>query len=213
MTNQLTPQYLQAYGNALACAVATWTLPDAAAQKIYYNTAQAAATSCPDGLVFYYTVPAGMFPALSQAEADAIAVSYAQQQAEDHIICLGPIPNTATVGVPYSAIIVADGISLAMPPQFDVWALVAGGLPPGLVFNNGHFSNNFANITGGMLPITGTPTSDGIYTFTIRVTGPSGDMMQKTYTITVRDTNPDAIQDSRGFDLRDSQGNVLTDSF
>ena len=213
MSQTLTPQYLTAYGNALACAVSSWVLPNGQAQQVFYNTIQTAATNCPDGLSFYFTVPAGKFPALSQAEADAIAFSYAQQQAIDHIICLGSIASTGIVGVPYSDTIVADGISLAMPPQFDTWTLVAGALPPGLTLDNGGFSGGMAQITGGRCPINGTPTSDGIYTFTIRVTDPSGDMMQKTYTITIRDTNPDAIQDSQGFDLRDSQGNVIYDSY
>lgn len=213
LDSTLTPQFLEAYDNALACAVSTWTLPDGTAQKVFFNAAQSAAATCPDGLVFYYTVPAGMFPAISQAEADAIATSYAQEQAMNHIICIGNIPNTGTVGVPYSAVIVADGISLAMPPLFDTWALIAGGLPPGLTLNNGGFINGVDQIQGGLCPINGTPTADGIYQFTLRITDPVGDMMQKTFTITVRDTNPNAIQDSQGFDLRDSQGNVLTDSF
>lgn len=210
---QLTTEYLQAYANAFECAVSTWTKPDGTAQGVFFNAAQTAAAHCPDGLVFYFTVPAGKFPGLTQDEADGIAISYAQQQAEDHIICLGNINPNGIVGISYSDVIVADGISLAMPPQHDTWQLVAGGIPPGLTLDNGGFIGGVAFITGGQCPINGTPTADGIYTFTIRVTDPTGDFMQKTYTITVRDTNPDAIQDSKGFDLRDAQGNVLTDSF
>ena len=181
MSEPLTTQYLQAYSNAFACAVATWQ----PAAPVFYNGVQSALVFCPDGSPFYFTVSAGLFPALTQEEADDIAQSYAFEQAEIHAICLSSIPSTAVLGVFYSATIVATGTSLAVAPASDVWALVAGALPPGLTLNNGGFISGMARITGGRCPVIGVPAATGVYSFTIRVMDPVGDLMQKTYTITV----------------------------
>jgi hypothetical protein len=177
----ITPEYLQAYRNALTCATAT-VQP---AQIVFYNRVVSAAFNCPDGLTFYFTVAAATFSAGSQAEADAIALSFAEQMAVHHAVCLSSIPNTASVGVPYSAVIVASGNFLAVAPDADTWQLVNGMLPPGLLLANGRFIGGKALIVGGQCPVSGTPVLVGTYMFTLKVTDPAGDFMQKTFTITV----------------------------
>jgi hypothetical protein len=184
MNGTPSPEYLAAYGNAFACAVSSWS-ESGNPVPTFYNTAQTYAFVCPDGLVFYYTVAGGLFPALSQAEANAAALSYAELLAGQHAICLSGIPTAATMGVPYSAVIEATGESLAVAPTADTWSFVGGMLPPGLTLAHGAFINGQAMITGGQCPLTGTPTLAGNYSFTLRVTDPDGDSMQKTFNILV----------------------------
>ena len=184
MNRAPSPQQVTANANAFACAVSGWT-QQGHPVPTFYNTPQTYTFLCDDGLPFYYTVAAGLFPALSQAEANAQALSYAEQLAGQHAICLSGIETMATLGVPYSSTIEATGESLAVFPAYDTWVLVNGMLPPGLTLAQGRFINGQAQITGGMCPITGTPTIAGSYAFVIRVTDPVGDSMQKTFNISV----------------------------
>ena len=180
MSQALTPQQITAYQNAFACAVASWK-----PETTFYNTTQTYGLMCPDGLMFFYTVAAGLFPATSQAEANAIALSYAEAQAGKHAICISGVNPNATVGVFYDSVIQATGESLAQYPATDVWSLVAGAVPPGLTLANGGFINGQAKLTGGLCPLSGTPTVAGNYSFTLRVTDPVQDSMQKTFNISV----------------------------
>lgn len=202
----LTPQYLQAYRNALTCAVGSWIHPDGTAQQVFANARQTAVVMCPDGEMFNYSVAAGLFAALSQVDADAAAMSFALEQAQQHVICLSNIPNTATLGQAYNAVIVATGNSLAKPPATDTWEFVTGMLPPGLTLDNGGFSGGIDLISGGQCPVSGVPVILGTFSFTLQVTDPAGDMMQKTFVITVNPIPSGPIQDSSGQDIQDSGG-------
>lgn len=156
-----------------------------------FSQAQFCGAPCPDGSVFTYTVPAGIFSALAkgntppalaaaQATANSEAFSFACRQAQLHMVCLGPlnVVQFACVNTPYLAFITATGRFLAVAPQADDWELIGGQLPTGLTFHGGA-------VTGGTATIDGTPTQIGTFTFTIQITTPSGDMMTKQYTITV----------------------------
>jgi hypothetical protein len=144
----------------------------------FLNGPQDGLVFCPDGLPFTYTVPAGLFGDLTQAGADAKAKSLAQQLAASHIICLGEIQVQVCANTAYNSTIVATGGFLAVGPAGDSWDISAGALPPGLTMDTG-------NITGGQSTVTGTPTTPGVYTFTVSITDPAGDFQQKTYTIKV----------------------------
>lgn len=183
--NAPSPQLLQANANAFACAASSWKTPSGTPVAVVYNTPQTFQFTCPDGLPFFYTVAAGLFPALNQASANAQALSYAELLAGEHAICLSGVNQNAQVGVPYSSVIQATGESLAQFPAADTWALVSGMVPPGLTLDNGGFINGQAQITGGVCPLTGTPTVAGTYSFMLRVTDPVGDTMQKLFTIVV----------------------------
>jgi len=157
-----------------------------------FNQAQFCGAPCPDGSVFTYTVPAGVFSALAygnspaaiaagQAKANNEAFTYACRQAQLHIVCLGPLnvlfPPCANQ--PFLATIAATGRFLAVAPASDTWTLTAGQLPPGLTFHGGSFA-------GGIATIDGTPTQLGTFSFTIQITAPSGDTMSKQFTVTIR---------------------------
>ncbi|MDF7826633.1 DUF5060 domain-containing protein [Pontiellaceae bacterium B12227] len=54
-----------------------------------------------------------------------------------------------------------------------VWSIIGGALPPGLNFSNGR--------------ISGTPSLDGTYNFTVEVTDTDGDARQKVFTLVIEE--------------------------
>ncbi|HEX2043335.1 MAG TPA: Ig domain-containing protein [Acidimicrobiales bacterium] len=72
------------------------------------------------------------------------------------------------VGVSYATGVFADG---GIPPYR--WSLVAGQLPPGL------------SLTTSPGRITGTPTTVGTFTFTLRVTDEGGQQASRQFSITI----------------------------
>jgi Putative Ig domain len=77
------------------------------------------------------------------------------------------LPN-GTVGLAYSATLKASG---GTAPY--VWTISEGSLPPSL---------NLAEVTG---VISGAPTKDGVFTFTVKVTDKDSNMASKQLSITV----------------------------
>jgi hypothetical protein len=71
-----------------------------------------------------------------------------------------------TVGIAYNGGFTADGGT-----QPYRWSIVAGQLPPGIRLDN--------NI------LSGTPTTAGTYTFTVRVTDNSGQQVSRQFTLTI----------------------------
>ncbi len=141
-------------------------------QTIYYSAAQSCTVHCPDGSEFTYTVPAGAFSALTQATANAIAHSYACNQAHLNLICLGSLTADCCVGSAYSSRAAINPGSSTVTVS-----VVSGTLPTGL-------SLSWTN-TG--FTIAGVPTVPGEYSFTIRAQDASGNYIQKTFTICILD--------------------------
>lgn len=148
-------------------------------QAAFFNQPQSCTVTCPDGLPFTFTVPAGVFVSTTQLDANAQAFSFACNEAAIRAICLSALtPNTAQEGVPYSGTITATGGSLAGPGQNNNWSIVSGSLPSGLTFHGG-------SIPSASVSITGTPTVAGTFNFAVECTTPTGDSMTKSYTLTV----------------------------
>jgi hypothetical protein len=88
------------------------------------------------------------------------------------------VPPAGTVGVPYSMTLIAvtkSGPGATAPPSSPVtWTVLTGQLPPGLTL-------------GGDGVISGTPTTAGAFTFTLKAALVDGRSDTKTQTITVRD--------------------------
>lgn len=161
---------------------------------IFTNNPQSATVLCPDGLPFTFTVPGGLFAGFSQLQADTAAETYALQQAQMHVLCLGPLQPFVCQGAAYSSSITATGNFLAVAPQADIWQ-ISGSLPPGLTIPEFIFTTGA--VTGGVIHIVGTPTTPGVYNFTITITDPSGDFISKDYTITVAGiTNANSLPDA-----------------
>ncbi len=144
---------------------------------LYFNRPQSCSSFCPDGAPFTYTVGAGRIIAFTQEDADAQAYAQACFFASRNRICLLSIPTAYCGAVAMNVTVSANG-PLAVFPNSDFWEMIDGSLPTGVTFNGGY-------ITGGRATITGTPTTGGDYTFTIRVTTASGSYQQKTYAIRV----------------------------
>lgn len=133
-----------------------------------FNAAQTCAVACPDGGTFSYTVPRGTFRSSTQAQANAMAYSYACVQAVIQRFCLGSgIPDRMCVDSAETFPISVSGIV----PDEETWSLVSGALPAGMTFSNGI--------------VSGTPTATGTYTFAIRLTNEDGQYAQRTYTLIV----------------------------
>jgi len=160
----------------------------------FFNSAQSYTVHCPDGTAFTWTIPAGSFIGLSQFGVNQTALSVAKIRAQQNRICI--VSNTLNggcVGSDFTVTIEAvGGNSLFFPyiptPQTPfgfgicgqnfqpinyVWSVVGGSLPPGLELDE---------CTG---QITGTPTANGVYTFTVRVTDAIGSFQQKSLSICI----------------------------
>lgn len=133
----------------------------------YYSQRAIGTYACPDGSIFSYVVPEGTFIGLSLAEANYRATSYAQEMAAKSRVCLPVINPCACVGSPYSVLIRVSPIKPA------AYFLLSGALPPGISFVS----------TSAYCRLIGTPTSSGIYNFTIRAIDGSGNYMDKGYSI------------------------------
>lgn len=162
-------------------------------RPIFKNTAQSATVFCPDGNPFVYTVPAGVFEAFSQAQADATAESFAQTQAPLFLLCLGDLGNpTVCAGTEYADSVTAFGNFLAKPPSGNVWEIVSGALPPGITISE--FIFNTGLVVGNTIHFSGTCNAPGTYPFVLEVTDSVGDVMVKPYVITVAGiTNADML--------------------
>jgi hypothetical protein len=179
---------------AQQCLWPTWSTPPSPQHPrgqqriIFSNSEQDCVTSCANNS-FTFTVPAGTFFGLTQAQADDNAFQYACKQAQAHRICFSTLDGGACVGEFYDENIAVTGNFLGEAPT-NHWSISAGELPPGLTFHGGDLAGSEANIDG-------IPTTSGVFSFTVTITSPNEDTASKDYTITVANiingaTLPDA---------------------
>lgn len=151
---------------------------------LWFNTPQSATSTCPDGLSFTYTVPAGSVLGSSLQLANQGAYARALARANANKVCLGDlVPANACYNEDYSGSITMTGPAPAGAGQ-NFWSLTAGALPTGLTFNGGPIDH------GLPVTITGTPTQSGTFTFTVRVDTPNGAYMEKQFTLCVIQISP-----------------------
>lgn len=148
-----------------------WRDPQGRPYSLFYNHRENCSVLCPDGLSFNFGFAAGQILALSQAQADAIAQSFACINGQKQRLCMNEIQTSACVGEFYADTIDTDG---GAPPL--VFTVVSGSLPPGLGFEQ---NDNFS------VDISGTPTTAGSYSFTVQVVDKLGNFMRKTYSMEV----------------------------
>ncbi len=137
---------------------------------LFPNTLQQCTALCPDGSPFTFQVAAGAFVAESQILADREALSYACRQAQILKVCFGALSNSAAcVGTAFSATVTVTG------GTGYSFSIVSGTLPPGITLSS----------SGSTVLLSGTPTTPGNYTFSIRVVNSRGNFMVKSFTIFV----------------------------
>lgn len=145
-------------------------------QTIVYAGYGFCTVMCPDGTPFTFQT-SELYWAFSQAQLNATAGSAACKQANAHKICIGSLTNTLPVDVPFTQKLLATGF-LAIDPVENEWT-ITGDIPPGMTFDDGFFA------TGDGPTLTGTPTTNGDYQITVKVTNPNGDSQTKVFTETV----------------------------
>lgn len=157
-------------------------------KPVYWNNPATCTVYCPDASPFSYIIPAQRFAGWSQESADQKAYSYACREAAAHRLCLSDLSvGEGCINDPLTSTISARGRYVS--GSLNTWQIISGGLPPGMELNGG------AVYGGRNVNITGTPTHAGAYTFTVKVTAPTGDTMQKTYTLCVIGIAPDTMPD------------------
>lgn len=157
-------------------------------RQTFWNFPATCTVYCHDASPFQYIVPAMRFAGWSQNSADQKAYTYACQEAAAHRLCLGDLSeNEACINQPFSSTIQARGRYLS--GSLNTWQVIGGNLPPGTELNGG------AVYGGRNVALTGTPTTGGLFSFTVKVTAPTGDHMQKTYTVCVIAISPDTLPD------------------
>jgi len=165
----------------LACADNSWH-----GVTNFLNDPENCVSFCADGSPFNFVIPGGYVLATSRALADQIAGSFACQNAVLRKICLSALsPSESCINTPYTGLVSASG-GLASPTS-NTWSVVAGRIPDGL---------SFPGISGRTLVISGTPTVEGNFQFTLRITAPNGDFMQKQFSICVVDISPSTLPDA-----------------
>lgn len=171
---------LSAVAQSTECAIAQWQTQGGGQIPSYVNRQTSANGYCPDGSVFTYGVIGGLFAALTQAQADAAALSYVQGQLLPlHIVCLSDLPNAALADQQFSAILTATGSAVGAAAGSNQWNVVSGILPPGLTLLGDYPQ-------AGQATITGIPTTTGEYDFSIQIITPAGDYMEKAYSIQIQ---------------------------
>lgn len=141
--------------------------------SIFLNAPQTCCVPCPDGSTSCITIPGGIFPATTQAQADQIALSFACSEAFQNRICFTVSgPSEVCLNTPYSAIMVAGG------PV--TWSLAGGTIPPGTRLTS----------AGAVMTLSGTPTTAGQFTFIIKATNSVGVYSSRILSICVVDITP-----------------------
>lgn len=159
-------------------------------RQTFGNDPQDCESNCPDGNIFAFQVPVDTILAMTQAEADASALSLACNQAALKRICLGELtPAGACVDALYDGQVEISGLN----PPYTI-TVTAGALPPGLVMVQ---DPNTAFISG-------IPTVTGAHIFTLRAQDAAGNFNEKTFTLNIAEISQDTLPDA-GFGQAYSQ--------
>src|SRR5207248_360728 len=119
---------------------------------------------------------------LWQADANARARSLACKQARARRVCINDLPD-GCVDEAYSKMVTAKGAGL---DEFAVWEVLDGSVPTGLVFTGG---------TELTAVLTGTPTTAGTFSFTVRVTLSDETRGQRVFQMRIVRISPESLPD------------------
>lgn len=187
---------------AQECAWETWRDPNGDPVTFFGNDAQMCTKTCPDGTTFNWVIARGEIFGFTQNEADTLALSLACKRSQANKICISTTQlsfcltdqeQTKTLQANGGTAFVLNNINFGSvlincdepSTSFEVgdviryiWSIQSGSLPAGL---------DLDPCTGN---ITGTPTSAGSSTITVRATDAIGSFQQKSITINVIEILP-----------------------
>jgi len=132
-----------------------------------FNNEVPCSIPCPGGGTFSFLTAKNTFRGSTAAQADAMAYSYACQQAQRNRFCISSLPARICVDAEFNQQLTTTGFT---PTGTPVWSISAGTLPTGMTFS------------GGVL--SGTPTSTGTFNFTVRLTASNG-IAEHAYTLII----------------------------
>jgi len=141
--------------------------------ELFWNQPQSAQYTCPDGLVFTYTVEPGRFAWTDQQTANLMAQARANSLALSDHICLSSLNGFAAYNQESVFTVTASGGVGTLE-----WGVVSGSLPPGM---------SLLVAQGATASIAGVPSTPGNYTFSLQVVDEEGAFMVKTFTAFVND--------------------------
>lgn len=141
-------------------------------RPLFGNEEYTAYTICSDGTQSSYTVAAGRFTALTQAQANSMAHAFGDKTVIERRWCITPITALHCLAQPISGFFSATGYNPQIPLQIYPIEEVSGTIPQGV---------SFIQFEPGIWTAQGTPTEAGFYTFTVRIT--NGDGTTKTSTM------------------------------
>lgn len=178
---QCTSIVSQAEADLCALAQATQcvnTFSDGGGTTSFFSAGASCTIPCPDGGTFTQTVPSGLFIAASQAEADAMAYSYACNLAYQQRFCLGDLPRCCCAGVPLTCHLLTVDFATAQI------VFSASGLPFGMTLTTNKDCSNVTTLATARFE--GTPVVAGNYSFSITgVNAAFGSSSTKTYFFSV----------------------------
>ena len=184
------------------------TLPDGRVGSVYSYAFSASGGTAP----YSFTVSSGTLPSgiglstaglLSGVPGSTFAGAFSVQARDAAGLTaertvswriLGPV-SIATVGfqstifgINFSQCLAAQGGTLVDGASNGTWSVIAGALPPGITITNRSPSCGPVGNQSGAL--SGIPTVEGIYTFTLQVADTLGQTAQRQYTLTILSAGP-----------------------
>lgn len=151
--------------------------PEPPPTTFYFSNAQRATSTCANGGTYTYVVEAGRFIASTQKLADQLALNFANQKVSSQKFCLNPPLLAMCVGTATTLNI--NTVGGTGPFSYSI----SGSLPVGMSLT----------VVGGVLRVSGTPTTAGNSTVTLTVYDSVGGNLVKSltfYAIKITTTSP-----------------------
>lgn len=175
---------LCAYNLAQDAVYTSWVDQNCNPQTVYCNEEQSATSLCADGSPFKFTVPACTYYSQTVADANAIALSIAQNNANSGKFCC-----LATDIVCCNNTAVLELLTVSSGTGPFSWTVESGGLPAGVVVTSADTDNR-------NMIVSGTPTVAGSYGIVFRITDTAGSYLTKTLLVNVIEISPTTLADA-----------------
>lgn len=143
-----------------------------------------AESTCPDGGVFTYTLPAGTISGCSALQVQETCLSLAQNRANSRRFCCPFTPPNLCIDTDCDI-----GLILVGGTAPFTWVLTGGSLPTGVTLAA-------VSGTGRTMKFTGTPSFSGTYSATYVIIDATGNYLTKVFTFGVIEILPLVLPDA-----------------